>query len=188
MADQPKMKFLESWARLCANWPLAEPRATNLAKEYYEMFKTMAPMRFDNGVTQIIRDSKFQFFPNLAEFLGYVPKAPEGGKGFWRDPDCPTCQGSGFQVKYFQADGLPVVERCKNPTCLHVSQATEREDYTELYRRRRENPEAYFGQADVKAMMTIALDRKKRELPPLSDDDMIAAVLEIRHSCQEASR
>jgi hypothetical protein len=185
MTDQPKTKFLESWARLCANWPLAEPRATNLAKEYYEIFKTTSAIRFDAAVTQIIRDSKFQYFPTVSEFLGYIPKV-DGGKGFWRDPACESCHGSGFQPKYYQADGLPVVERCKNPDCLHIGSIDEQVQWEQQRQARTERPDDYFGQADVVCLMRIAQDRKNRELPLLSADEMIAAILEIRHSCQES--
>jgi hypothetical protein len=179
-------KFLESWARLCANWPLVEPRATNLAKEYYEVFKEITPQRFDDGVTKVINDSQYQYFPNVSEFRGYIPRAADGAKGFWRDPDCIACQGSGFQVKYFQEDGLPVLERCKNPECLHMG--VREDNYRELQAKRRAYPDDFFSESDVKTMMTIALDRHKRKLHPLSGDEMIAAVLEIRHSCQEARR
>ena len=62
------------------------------------------------------------------------------------------------------------------------------ETFGQLGRERRANPDAFFGERDVKAMMQIAMDRNKRNLAPLSGDEMVDLLLELRHSGAEASR
>ena len=47
------------------------------------------------------------------------------------------------------------------------------------------NPDDFFGEADVVAMMRISSERKSKKLEPLDADTMIAEVLKIRHAIQE---
>ncbi len=75
--SQQKKSFLSSWARLSANWQLAEDRVKPLSQEYFEVFKQVGEGRFNRAVTAIIHSAELAYFPSVAAFRGYVPSSAE---------------------------------------------------------------------------------------------------------------
>lgn len=80
--------------RLVANWPMDENRAEVLMQEYENLFAGVGEQRFNRGVGTIIREGRYQFFPSMAEFRGFVPAGEQRWKpcgkceeGFIRVPD-----------------------------------------------------------------------------------------------------
>jgi len=65
--------FLEQMKRLVANWPVDEVRGSTLLDEYAVVWNDVGDLRFRKAVDSIIATSDYSFFPNVAQFRGYIP-------------------------------------------------------------------------------------------------------------------
>lgn len=105
-------EFNEQFERLVANWSMDEDRARTLVRDYRTIWDDVGQQRFTAAVDEIIHGSAYHFFPSCGEFRSFVPK-PE--RAFWRDENCPECQGTGWK----RVDGGVV--RCPNRECLRTA-------------------------------------------------------------------
>jgi len=182
-SERASTVFLSSFRRLLANWPIDEGRYKTLEREYRAIFDEVGVSRFDAGVSSILREGKYQFFPSLAEFRAFIP-APGGRHA---DANCEKCHGSGWmRLPDYEARRM---YRDPNATCVLRCQCLTSDIDTEairaMARDRRQNPDEYFGDADVVAMMRIALERKGKGQQALNADAMIAEVLAVRTAIRE---
>ena len=176
--------FLASVSRLSANWPIDSTRAEGLERELRKVFDEVGISRFDAGVSAIITEGKYQFFPSMAEFRGFIP-APGGRHA---DANCEKCHGSGWmRLPDYEARRM---YRDPNASCVLRCQCLTSDIDTEairaMARDRRQNPDDYFGEADVVAMLRIGLERKGKGQPALDAESMIGEVLSIRRAISEA--
>lgn len=169
---------------MTANWPTDADRGETLAKEYRAIWEKVGADRFAIGVTRIIHESELRFFPSCGEFRGYIPNSND--KTWRRDPGCERCHGTGWQrlpdyeARRMYGDQLAMCSlRCND--CLNRGES----NMAALRADRAKNPDEYFGEADVIALMRIAKERKEKGLPPLPEDSMIAEVLAVRHAVRE---
>ncbi len=84
---------------MTGNWNLEEVRLKPLTAEYFEVFKDVGESRFSRGVTAVIHNGKFSFFPSIAEFRGFVPSA-----GRWTP--CGKCESGFIRVPDKEAEML----------------------------------------------------------------------------------
>lgn len=182
--ERASIGFLASFGRLTANWPIDEDRTKTQSREFRRIHDEVGIARFDAAVSKVIHEGPYKFFPSVAEFRSFIP-APSGR---YPDANCESCHGSGWmRVADYEARrmyGDPnamCVLRCQ---CLKDQVDTE--EIRRLARDRSQHPDDYFGEADVIAMMRIALERKGKGLPPLTAEQNIAEVLKIRKAIQEA--
>ena len=108
-----------------SNWPISDERLEAVKNEFQIVWNEVGESRFERAVGKIVQESDRQFFPTVGEFRSFIPVAPRGG--FWRDPNCPDCHGTGFKevttlVK--RPDGTwqnREVARCRREGCLRVA-------------------------------------------------------------------
>jgi len=84
--------------------------------------------------------------------------------------------------------GFPIPSELRKYIPLHPAmtekQARESAEWRDLYRERNANPDAFFGEADVVAMMRIVRERSASELP-IDPVAIVDEVLQIRKIVQE---
>lgn len=87
------MTFEENLQRLIANWPTLTTRADRVRRELNTVWKEVGHQRFTAATDAIIATGNYKFFPNVAEFRGYIPGAHrkafcgECESGWIRKPD-----------------------------------------------------------------------------------------------------
>lgn len=91
--------FLPLFKKLKANWHLDETRSEDIIAEYFAICETVGFGRFTRAVDSIINVSDYKFFPTVAEFRAYIPKAE-------KKPLCGQCESGWKRVPDVEARRL----------------------------------------------------------------------------------
>jgi hypothetical protein len=179
--------FNLEWTKLIDNWPIEDERSKRLYSQFFLIWRDVGEVRFRMAVKAIIDARAYATFPTQAEFRGFIPDR-DVVKWDW-DRNCPDCHGTGWTVTQEYHD-LPhgrwqnrEVKRCDREGCKKAMES-DRARYLDRDR----NPDNYFGEADVIALMRIAKERREKGMPALDGDSMISAVLQVRGAAREARR
>jgi hypothetical protein len=91
--------YLAQMKRLVANWPVDEQRGKVLLDEYQAIWEEVGEHRFTRAVDSLVASAPYLFFPNQAEFRGYIPAT---GK----KPSCGKCDSGWLMVPDAVARGV----------------------------------------------------------------------------------
>ena len=114
--------YVALMSRLRGNWPIEESRFDAALQNFYVLWQEVGEMRFEAAVTGIISGSAYQYFPNIAEFRGFLPPVRNQYCGHCVDgfvyDDEPDNHGN-KQVKFCECAGG--VERAKRLKIHRIS-------------------------------------------------------------------
>jgi hypothetical protein len=119
--------------RITSQWTIEQTKLAGKREQLLILLREVGTVRFKHAIQRAIETHHGDFCPPIGFFRNCVVSRvtmSDDDRGFWRDPNCARCHGSGwFYVRDYEADNLykrdghQAVLRCREPECLHVGES-----------------------------------------------------------------